>query len=102
MREQLTEWGIDISAGQIDALLTAGKEDFFAEKDALLVAGLEVSRAITVDDSGARHRGKSTKLNRCARWDNSILTIPLSDRKIRTFHDFTPPRIARNIPPVIP
>jgi hypothetical protein len=59
LREQLTEWGIDISAGQIDALLTAGKEDFFAEKDALLVTGLEVCRAITVDDSGARHRGKN-------------------------------------------
>ena len=27
LREQLTEWGIDISAGQIDALLTAGKEE---------------------------------------------------------------------------
>jgi hypothetical protein len=57
--EQLTEWGVDISAGQIDALLSADKEAFHAEKDAILVTGLEVSRAITVDDSGARHKGKN-------------------------------------------
>jgi hypothetical protein len=57
--EQLREWGIDISAGQIDTLLSAGKEPFHQEKDELLVAGLEVSRSITVDDSGARHQGKN-------------------------------------------
>ena len=57
--EQLREWEIDISAGQIDALLSAGKEAFHHEKAALLVAGLEVSRSITVDDSGARHQGKN-------------------------------------------
>lgn len=57
--EQLREWDIDISAGQIDALLSSGKESFHAEKDELLVAGLEVSQYITVDDSGARHQGKN-------------------------------------------
>jgi len=57
--EQLREWEIDISAGQIDALLSAGKEVFHNEKNELLVAGLEVSRSITVDDSGARHQGKN-------------------------------------------
>lgn len=57
--EQLSEWEIDISAGQIDALLSAGKEAFHHEKNELLVAGLEVSRSITVDDSGARHQGKN-------------------------------------------
>ena len=57
--EQLREWGIDISAGKIDALLSADKETFHKEKDELLIAGLEVSRAITVDDSGARHQGKN-------------------------------------------
>ncbi len=57
--EQLREWGIEISAGQIDTLLSAGKEPFHKEKDALLVAGLEVSSSITVDDSGARHQGKN-------------------------------------------
>lgn len=57
--EQLREWGIDISVGQIDALLSADKEPFHKEKDELLIAGLEVSRSITVDDSGARHQGKN-------------------------------------------
>ncbi|MHB8551719.1 MAG: IS66 family transposase [Acidiferrobacterales bacterium] len=59
LHEQLREWGIDISTGQIDALLTAGKEDFFAEKDQLLATGLAVSDFITVDDSGARHQGEN-------------------------------------------
>lgn len=57
LHEQLCEWGIDISVGQIDALLSGANAGFFAEKDQLLATGLEVSRHITVDDSGARHRG---------------------------------------------
>lgn len=57
--EQLRQWDVDISAGQIDALLSAGKDPFHDEKDAILVSGLEVSRAVTVDDSGARHQGKN-------------------------------------------
>lgn len=59
LREQLTEWGIDISIGQIDALLSADKASFHDEKNALLTTGLEISRSITVDDSGARHQGKN-------------------------------------------
>jgi hypothetical protein len=59
LREQLMEWGIEISAGQIDALLSADKALFHEEKDALLAAGLEVSRSITVDDTGARHQGRN-------------------------------------------
>jgi hypothetical protein len=57
--EQLREWEIDISAGQINALLSADKDIFHHEKNELLVAGLEVSNSITVDDSGARHKGKN-------------------------------------------
>lgn len=57
--EQLRQWGVDISAGQMDALLSAGKEPFHAEKAEVLATGLQVSRAITVDDSGARHQGKN-------------------------------------------
>ena len=59
LREQLREWGIDISVGQIDALLSGGNEAFLAEKDQLLTTGLEVSGHITVDDSGARHQGRN-------------------------------------------
>jgi hypothetical protein len=57
--EQLRQWGVDVSEGQIDALLSADKALFHNEKDAILVVGLEVSRAVTVDDSGARHQGKN-------------------------------------------
>ena len=57
--EQLREWNVDISVGQIDALLSRRNEVFFAEKDQILVTGLTVSRSITVDDSGARHQGRN-------------------------------------------
>lgn len=59
LHEQLREWGIDISVGQIDALLSGHSEGFLAEKDQLLTSGLAVSRWITVDDSGARHQGRN-------------------------------------------
>ena len=57
--EQLREWGVDISSGQIDALLSGGKQAYHEEKDEILVTGLQVSQSITVDDSGARHAGKN-------------------------------------------
>lgn len=57
LHEQLGEWGVDISVGQIDALLSGDNAGFCAEKDQLLVTGLQVSALITVDDSGARHQG---------------------------------------------
>lgn len=53
----LREAGIDISAGQLDRLLTAGHEPFHAEKDELLPAALAVSPYVHVDDTAARHRG---------------------------------------------
>ncbi len=57
--EQLREWGIDISSGQINQLLLQGREAFHAEKDSCLQAGLAASSYVTVDDSGARHQGKN-------------------------------------------
>lgn len=59
LKEMLNEGGIDLSTGQIDALLSYGQEGFVQEKTALLQAGLEVSSAITVDDTGARPQGKN-------------------------------------------
>ena len=59
LHEQLREWGVDISAGQINAILLDGKAPFHDEKDALLAAGLALSAYVTVDDSGARHQGKN-------------------------------------------
>jgi hypothetical protein len=40
-------------------LLEQLRESFHAEKDSLLQAGLKASSGITVDDSGARHQGKT-------------------------------------------
>ena len=57
--EQLREYGIDISTGQIEWILSCGHEQFHAEKDAILEAGLQCSSYVTVDDSGARHKGKN-------------------------------------------
>ena len=57
--EQLKEWGIVISSGQLDRLLTVNKERFHNEKDDLLKVGLAESSYVTVDDSGARHKGKN-------------------------------------------
>lgn len=57
--QQLTEWGIDISSGQISRILTEDKECFHTEKDALLTAGINHSHYIHVDDTGSRHDGKN-------------------------------------------
>jgi hypothetical protein len=54
---QLKGLGVRISKGQIITLLTANKDAFHAEKDALLEAGLATARWVTVDDTGARHAG---------------------------------------------
>jgi hypothetical protein len=59
LREQLREWDIDISSGAIDALLSADQEAFHTEKDGLLNTALATARYVTVDDSGARHRGQN-------------------------------------------
>jgi Transposase IS66 family len=57
--EQLLEFGVMISAGQVNGIITEGKEPFHIEKDEILKAGLEVSGHINVDDTGARHRGRN-------------------------------------------
>src|SRR5215217_5458562 len=54
---QLKGLGVRISKGQIVTILTANKDVFHAEKDAILEAGLATARWVTVDDTGARHAG---------------------------------------------
>ena len=61
LHEQLREWGIDISAGQIDALLQNDKAPFHQEKDSLLSTGLALSSYVTVDDTGARRPAPGQK-----------------------------------------
>src|SRR4051794_16678027 len=55
---QLRAMGVRIAKGQLVALLTARKDAFHAETDAILEAGLATARWVTVDDTGARHAGR--------------------------------------------
>ena len=57
--EQLHEFGIDISAGQIDRILTHDKDGFHQEKAEVLESGLQTASYVGVDDTGARHDGKN-------------------------------------------
>src|SRR5690349_24623156 len=55
---QLRALGVRIAKGQLVALLSARKDAFHAETDAVLEAGLATARWVTVDDTGARHAGR--------------------------------------------
>lgn len=57
--QQLREWGVEISAGQLNRLISEGHEGFHEEKAELLRVGLQVSSHINVDDTGARHQGQN-------------------------------------------
>jgi hypothetical protein len=57
--EQLWEWRVDISSGQLNRILTEDKDIFHKEKDDILSIGLKVSDYINVDDTGARHDGNN-------------------------------------------
>ena len=57
--EELREFGIDISSGQLSHILTEGKDAYHREKQEILETGLEISSFIQVDDTGARHDGKN-------------------------------------------
>lgn len=59
IREGLLEFGVDISTGKINSIITEGNEAFHLEKDRILRTGLEVSRYVHVDDTGARHKGRN-------------------------------------------
>jgi hypothetical protein len=55
--EQLWEYGIVISAGQLHSILTQDKDLFHQEKAEVLATGLAESSYIGTDDTGARHQG---------------------------------------------
>jgi len=59
IREQLLEFGIDISTGQINNIVTENNDIFHLEKDRILSVGLEVSGYVHADDTGARHKGQN-------------------------------------------
>lgn len=56
---QLHDWGIDLSAGQLNHLLTEGHDAFHQEKAELKAAGLATSPYLQADDTGARHQGRN-------------------------------------------
>lgn len=56
--EELREWGIDISVGQIAGILLEGHDAFHAEKDELLPTARQISDHLHCDDTSARHCGR--------------------------------------------
>jgi len=57
--EQLKEIGVDISTGQVNRIITEGKDRFHAEKAEILRVGLKISSCVNVDDTSAPHKGKN-------------------------------------------
>lgn len=57
--EQLQEWGIEISTGQLNNILIENKEIFHSEQQQVLRVGLETAEYVHTDDTGARHQGKN-------------------------------------------
>ena len=55
--QQMDEWGIDISSGQLNRILVEDQEKYHGEKQDILRVGLRVSSYINTDDTGARHQG---------------------------------------------
>ncbi len=69
--EGLWELGVDISAGQVNRIITEGKEVFHEEKEEILRVGLKISGHIHVDDTGARHKGQN---GYCTHIGNELFT----------------------------
>jgi hypothetical protein len=57
--EQLHEYGIVISAGQLHRILTEHQDGFHQEKAEVLATGLAESSYVGTDDTGARHQGQN-------------------------------------------
>jgi len=56
---QLRAIGVNISKRQLVRLLIGGQDAFLAEARDVLRSGLETASWITVDDTGARHKGRN-------------------------------------------
>lgn len=57
--EQLGEFGIEISVGQVNRLLMSDKAAFHTEQQEVLSAGLETAEYVHTDDTSARHQGRN-------------------------------------------
>ena len=81
LHEQLSEWGVEISKGQLHSLLCEHKASFHTEQQQVLKVGIETARYIQTDDTGARHQGKN---GYCTVIGNQWFTyFRSSDRKSR-------------------
>lgn len=79
--EQLHEYGIDISAGQVNTILLHGHDALHAEKDALLPTAREISGVLHTDDTSARHCGKNAV---CTHFGNDLFaSFHTTDSKSR-------------------
>jgi hypothetical protein len=67
--EQLREFGIDISSGQLNSILLDGHDALHAEKDALLPTARQISGVLHTDDTSARHCGKNAV---CTHFGNDL------------------------------
>ncbi len=59
IREQLQDWGIEISSGQLNRLLSEHLAVFHTEQASVLRVGLATAEYVHVDDTGARQGGKN-------------------------------------------
>lgn len=57
--QELIDKGIQISAGQINAILEKTAESLSSEYDEVLEAGVTTSKQINTDDTNGRHQGKN-------------------------------------------
>jgi hypothetical protein len=80
--EGLWELGVDISSGQVNRIITEGKEVFHEEKEEILRVGLKISGHLHVDDTGARHKGRN---GYCTHIGNELFTwFQSTESKSRT------------------
>ena len=63
LAEQLYEYGIDISTGQIDNILNNNNDVFHAEASDILTTGLKIFPEIRTDDTSAPHQNHSGYCN---------------------------------------
>lgn len=61
--QSLQDFGVQISTGQINAILNEDKEAFHAEKKGLLSKAIELGEELRTDDTGARHNFKNGYCN---------------------------------------
>jgi transposase IS66 family protein len=57
--QSLHDYGVDISEGELNRLLTENQDLFHQEKDEVREAGLQTASYIGTDDTGARHQGRN-------------------------------------------